>query len=311
MLQLLVKTLDFALPILVMIFSGLFLAELMMELGFVTRMSRFARPLVELAHLPAVSASAFVVSLGSTAAANGIIVGFKKEGVLKDGEVMLCAVMNSIPVYLREVFTYQIPIVIPALGMVVGGLYGMVFLVTVLVKIVLVILMGRYFLEKRSYGGFEAPAIKTSDLGPAATKAFWGQMRIFSNIALTYLCMTFLVFYITDHGFFQVFDVLPLADIFGLPAESIVPLTTYVASPILGISLLGPMIHNGSISAVQAMIVLMVGSMFMLPIFAVRSTVPNYTAIFGMRLGLCLVVFSTGISVLVRLIFLLILLMLD
>jgi len=65
------------------------------------------------------------------------------------------------------------------------------------------------------------------------------------------------------------------------------------------------MIKSGSISEVQAMIVLMLGSMFMLPIFALRSMVPNYTALFGPRLGLSVVVISTGISILVRLAFLL------
>lgn len=46
-------------------------------------------------------------------------------------------------------------------------------------------------------------------------------------------------------------------------------------------------------------------SMFMLPVFAVRSMVPNYTALFRPRLGLPVVAFSTGISILVRLSFLL------
>jgi len=84
-----------------------------------------------------------------------------------------------------------------------------------------------------------------------------------------------------------------------------VPLTTYVANPTLGISMLGPMIRSGSITVVQAMIVLMLGSMFMLPIFALRSMVPNYAALFGTRLGLSVVALSTGISILVRLVFLL------
>ena len=56
--------------------------------------------------------------------------------------------------------------------------------------------------------------------------------------------MTFLVFYLTDEGFFQAFDVIALADFFGLPVETIVPLTSYVASSVLGISLLGPMIYR-------------------------------------------------------------------
>ena len=311
MIHLLAKTMDFVLPVLGMIFLGLFLASFMMEMGVVTHLSRFARPFVKVAHLPEANASAFIVSLGSTVAANGIVAGFKKEGVFTDNEVILCTILNGIPFYMREIFTYQIPIVIPALGLVVGGLYGMVFFVTVLVKFLLVVLLGRLFLEERSYGGCETPTIKLGNIGSAAFNAFRGQTRIFSRIALAYFCMSLLVFYLTDRGSFQAFDVIPLADLFGLPVESIVPLTTYVASPILGISLLGPMIHSSSISTVQAMIILMLGSMFMLPIFALRTTVPNYTAIFGMRLGLCIVVFSTGISLLVRLVLLLVLLLMD
>jgi len=186
MIHLLVETLDFVFPVLGMIFLGLFLAGFMMEMGIVTHISRFARPLVEVAHLPEANASALIVSLGSTVAANGIVAGFRKEGALTDSEVILCAVMNGIPFYLREIFTYQIPIVIPALGLLVGGLYGMVFLVTVLVKLFLVILLGRIFLEERSYGSFEIPAIKSGNLGSASIKALRGQTRIFSKIALTY-----------------------------------------------------------------------------------------------------------------------------
>jgi hypothetical protein len=74
--------------------------------------------------------------------------------------------------------------------------------------------------------------------------------------------MTLLVFALRDRGAFDTLNVLPLAEIFGIPSESIVPLTTYVASPIMGLSMLGPMIHSGSITEVQAMIVLMLGSMF-------------------------------------------------
>jgi hypothetical protein len=112
--------------------------------------------------------------------------------------------------------------------------------------------------------------------------------------------MTTLVFALKDKGAFEIFSVLPLAEVFGIPPESIVPLTTYVASPIVGISLLGPMIHSNGISTVQAMIVLMLGSMFMLPIFSVKSLFPRYVAIFGPRLGTKIVIVSTGISVLVR-----------
>lgn len=112
--------------------------------------------------------------------------------------------------------------------------------------------------------------------------------------------MTTAVFALRDRGAFEAFSVLPLAEIFGIPPETIVPLTTYVASPIVGISLLGPMIASNGITPVQAMIVLMLGSMFMLPFFAIRSLLPRYVGLFGPRLGVGIVVFSTGMSILVR-----------
>jgi len=45
---------------------------------------------------------------------------------------------------------------------------------------------------------------------------------------------------------------------------------------------------------------LMLGSLFMLPFYALRSLLPNYTGVFGLRMGLSLVFVSTSISLLVR-----------
>jgi hypothetical protein len=305
MLDLLVRTLQFALPVLVTIFLGLFFAGLMVELGALSRISIVSRPLVSLAHLPEICASSFIVSLGSTIAANSMVARFKEDNSLENKEVFLCTMINSIPAYIREIFTYQIPIVVPALGLFAGGLYATVFMVTALVKILVVIILGRLLFEPRSYVQAVPEAKKGISLDKAVSKVLRSQRRIFLRIASVYLLMTYILFLLRERGLFESMSILPIAGIFGIPPESIVPLTTYVASPILGISMLGPMIHSGSVSEVQAMIVLMLGSMFMLPVFALRSMVPNYTALFGLKLGLSVVVLSTGISILVRLAFLL------
>jgi hypothetical protein len=305
MLDLLIRTLQFALPVLITIFLGLFFAGLLAEMGALNRISRVSRPLVSLAHLPEICASSFVVSLGSTVAANSMVASFKEDNSLENKEVFLCTMINSIPAYIREIFTYQIPIVVPALGLFAGGLYAMVFMVTALVKILVVIILGRTLFEPRSYGQMAPEAKKSVSLDRAVSKVLRSQRRIFLRIASVYLIMTYILFLLRERGLFESMSVLPIAGIFGIPPESIVPLTTYVASPILGISMLGPMIKSGSVSEIQAMIVLMLGSMFMLPVFALRSMVPNYTALFGPRLGLSVVVVSTGISILVRLAFLL------
>lgn len=301
MIDLFLRVLEFAAPILAMIGIGLFGAGVLTEMGLMEGLSRVARPIFSFTRLPDACASAFVVSLGSAVAANGMVARFRDEGCLDEKEVVLCAIMNSIPVYFRELFTYQIPIVLPALGLVVGGFYALVFIITALVKVSMVVILSRLFLGEGICRVPEGGSQKRASLREAVTRSFRRERRLFFKIAAIYVAMTTLVFVLRDRGAFEAFSVLPLAEIFGIPPESIVPLTTYVASPIVGISLLGPMIASGGVSTVQAMTVLMLGSMFMLPLFAVRSLLPRYVGLFGPRLGAGIVIFSTGISVLVRL----------
>lgn len=308
MIEFFFRVLDYALPILGMIFVGLIGASMLMELGLMQKFSRLVSPIFAHTNLPETCASAFVVSIGSTVAGNSMLSQEKKENCLDDREVLLCAMMNSTPAYFRELFTYQIPIVLPALGLVVGGFYSLVFVVTAVFKILLIAVASKLLLKGNSCRAPETQKKEKVSLKTTFIRAFRKEFRAFLKIAGVYLVATSIIFVLQDRGAFEIFSVLPLAELFKIPPESIVPLTSYVASPILGISLLGPMIHSGEITNIQAMIVLMLGSMFMLPIFAIRSQLPGKVAIFGTKLGFQIVGYSTAISVLVRLFILLVLL---
>ena len=54
--------------------------------------------------------------------------------------------MNSVPVYFRELFTYQLAFVIPVLGIFVGGAYAVISIATGLIKLALVLVLGRAYL---------------------------------------------------------------------------------------------------------------------------------------------------------------------
>lgn len=305
MIGLFLRVLDFALPILFMIFLGLVGTAVLVEMGLMQKFSRLASPIFAHTNLPESCASAFVVSIGSTVAANSMLLKEKKEGCLDEREVLLCSIMNSTPAYVRELFTYQLPIVLPALGPIVGGFYAFVFIFTALFKILAVAVASKVLLKGNSCKPPESTFNGKVSLKTAVERAFRKELKVFLKIAGVYLTATTIVFALREQGAFEIFSVLPLAELFKVPPESIVPLTSYVASPILGISLLGPMIHAGEITNLQAMIVLMLGSMFMLPIFALRSQVPKKVAIFGPRLGFQIVAYSTGMSILVRFVILL------
>jgi hypothetical protein len=302
MLDLLLETLDTTISTMATVFLMLFLTGLMTEMGMFQRISYLARPLASISHLPAVSASTFVVSLGSALAANTMIARMKEEGHLSERQTFLCAIMNSVPVYFRELFTYQLAFVVPVLGLFVGGVYAVVAVSTGIIKLLLVMILGRAYLSGESTENVELIEPKPKkNIVDASVKSLKGQGRLFLRIAGLYFFMTFLVLYLNKEGILQSLNALPLAQIFGVPPETIAPLTIYVASPKAGITLLGPMIQSGSITEVKALTVLMLGSLFMLPVYSIRSLMPNYTGVFGMKMGLSLVVISTGISVLVRL----------
>lgn len=309
MLDLLRQTLDGTVYTMTTVFLMLFITGLMTEMGVFQRISYLARPLVSISHLPAVSASTFVVSLGSALAANTMIARLKDEGQINERQAFLSAIMNSVPVYFRELFTYQLAFVIPILGIYVGGAYAIVSIATGLIKLLLVMILGRAYLAGDAALSMELAAHhEEKNIIHAAIKSLRGQSRIFLRIAALYFVMTFLVLYLNEEGILQSMDVLPVAHLFQVPPETVIPLTIYVASPKAGITLLGPMIQSGSISELKALMVLMLGSLFMLPVYSIRSLMPNYTSVFGMRLGFSLVAVSTAISVLVRLMVLVVLL---
>ncbi|MFP4654202.1 MAG: nucleoside recognition domain-containing protein [Methanohalobium sp.] len=307
-LDLLVRVLDFAVPVLVMIFIGIFGSGVLIEKGLMHKLSHFARPVFKYTYLPETCASAFLISLGSSVAANTMIVKHRDDGCLNRREVILCTLMNTTPAYIRSIFTYQIPIMLPALGIVVGSFYAFVFIITAVVKIAVVVVASRFFLTENSCNVSDTPESEKISLKTALYRSLQREKKLFLKIAVIYLIMTTFVFILRDQGTFEVLSVIPLADVFGLPPESIVPLTSYIASPILGASILGPMIHSGSVSYLQAMIILMVGSMFMLPLLGIKNIAPRYVSIFGLRLGLGIVTLSTSISIIIRLVILLILL---
>lgn len=307
-----IRTVKFILPMLLLIFIGLFGASVLIEAGLMQRLEFLVTPFVKLSHLPHESATAIIASVGSVETANAMVAKFWRDNRINDKEMVLSALANSIPVYFKELFTYQIPVILPVLGSVVGAFYAAVFVLTGLTKSAVIILFGRWALDKRDIRLDRKDPCSRISL-EIIRQSFVKQKGIFFRISSMLVIMTFAMFVLTD---LEVFDRLslyinPLAGYFGLPASVVVPVTTYIVNPIVGIASLGALIHNGELTQFQAMITLMLGSMFMLPVLAVRNLVPKYNALFGIKFGLLIVGITTGISILLRGLILVILLVVQ
>jgi hypothetical protein len=102
-----------------------------------------------------------------------------------------------------------------------------------------------------------------------------GQARLFLSISMVCLAVTFFTFSLKGAGLFQFPSFGALASIFDMPAKTIVPLIACVASPIMGNQNAGAHDQGGGITEVQALTVLMLGCIFLLPVSVLRVHRPT------------------------------------
>jgi hypothetical protein len=88
MIGLFINVLDFALPVLIMIFAGLVGTSVLMELGLMQKFSKLVSPVFAYTNLPETCASSFVVALGSADAANSMLLQAKKESCINDRDTV-------------------------------------------------------------------------------------------------------------------------------------------------------------------------------------------------------------------------------
>lgn len=302
-------TLSYIPRTLIVMFISLFVSGFLMELGVLKKLEFIGRPLVRLARLPAESTITFITSVGSVVAGNTMLAKFYQEKKLERNEVFLSALLNGVPVYVKEIFTYQLPVIIPVLGLKVGGIYFLSFLAAGIVKIIFIILYGRAA-SKRYDFAVELPAEKDvsiarpyKDIIPKVIKR---EMKIFLRVSITFVSMTFIISLLTNNGAISRLKeiVQPMTDFFRLPVSAAIPVGTYMLSPLVGATSIGTMLTNGALSDFQAVVACMLGALLMLPVFSVRSSLANYTAIFGFSLGANIVLVSTILGMAVRAVFL-------
>jgi len=313
LVQALADTCEVTPRVLIIMVLSLYGSQVLIELGVFEKLAFIGRPLVRIARLPAEAGLTFVTSLGSVVAGNAMLARLQQEGKLDGGQTFLSALLNSTPVYVRESFTYQLPVMLPLLGMKVGGVYFAAFLAAGVVRVLFVILAGRWRYRVPAavvFGGendkADAPGRRKPRLREAFVQGFTRQRKMLLRVGATFVVITFLIFLLMRSGVVAkvVPHVKPLTDLFHLPAACVVPLGAYILSPLVGATSIGAMLRDGLLSDRQGIVACLLGSILMLPVFTLRVSFPRYAAIFGVRLATKILATSTGLGMLTRAAFL-------
>jgi hypothetical protein len=295
--------------VLIIMFVSLYVSQVLIEAGLFKKLEFMGRPLARLANLPHEASVTFLVSFGSVLAGNTMLAKLHQEGRIDDRQTLLSALLNTTPVYVKETFTYQIPVMIPLLGIKVGLLYFLTFIVSGIIKTLFVIVYGRMRLkgpgsEACSVGPNSANTGMTTQrkFGEVFVLAFTRQRKIFLKISAIFILTTFTIFLLINNGVITglVDYVRPLTDFFRLPPSCVLPVGTYMFSPLVGATSLGAMLKDGILTDLQAITACVLGSLLMLPIFTLRYSFAKYTSIFGFSLGSSILLVSTGLGMLCR-----------
>ncbi|NCN65519.1 MAG: hypothetical protein GW779_03230 [Candidatus Altiarchaeum hamiconexum] len=313
------ETITFIIPLLILIFTGLFIIEVLFQWGMLKRFEVISKPLTKLANLPPACAIPLISAIGSHLAANTMLQQLRNDKVIKDREVLLASILSTIFVPIKEI-KFHLGIIIPTLGLYVGGFYVAVMWLGTIVLIGAVILAGRLFLPKRKWDSDGYNISKSVDFENDTKKDKFKFLRYslnetlktFKKISILFLITTFIIFLLINMGIFDIIITFiePSANVIGIPANAIPALTAYIASPLVGYPMIGALIENNEISNDEAIIVLLFGSMFMLPVIYLKFYFPQWVSVFGLKLGLIrglismsLIMLTRGIILIVFLIF--------
>ncbi len=318
--QSLIDTWSIVPRVLIIMFVSLFITGLFIELDLFKRIEFIGRPLAKLSHLPNKSAITFVTSFGSVFAGNTMLAQLYREKIMDKRETFLSALLNGVPVYIKESFTYQIPIIIPALGIKVGSIYFLSFLLSGIARLIFVISWGKIKLAQAKACDYQVAASfskqvaasfslrkrdkrnKRPKFSRVTVIALRTQKKTFLRVCLVFVPMTFLMLLLINMGLTEKVQgyVQPLTRLFSLPSVTAVPVTTYIFSPLVGATSVGTLIRDGGITESQAVVASLLGGLLMLPVFTLRYSLAKYTAIFGFSLGAQILLVSLGIGMLVR-----------
>lgn len=301
-------------------FVSLFGVELLMQLGLMRRLAPLGRPMARLARLPAESAVTFLTSLGSLVAANTMIAQFHQDGRISRRELVLSAVLNTVPLHFKEALTFHFPIILPLLGWKLCLIYLAAFWLAGLLKLAFVVAWGRWISGGAGPLPDDGPWPECPPHSPDCMNrtfrqlvgdAFHAKQGLFRRMMVLLAVVTLIVQLLVQSGMMDHLHhlVRPVTDILHLPPAVIGPVSAYILSPTVGITYMSNLLNDGRVTDFQAIVALLAGGLIMVPAIRLRGTLPRYTAIFGIRHGPFICLLTLGLSMTARAIILVLVLL--
>ncbi|MDF2956776.1 MAG: putative membrane protein [Candidatus Alkanophagales archaeon MCA70_species_1] len=302
--KLLLKTLPFML-------LGVLLAEFIVALGVVEKLSWLAKPITRFSHLREECGVSFLLAFISPTAANAMLADYYEKGFIEKKELFIAAMINSFPAIVMH-WRYLLPVVVPLLG-VAGVIYFGTLMLVGLLKTTLLMLVGRLVLEGGDTslkpdadieaGRGRGRAVSNPNPDPAlrVREAFRKSLRASEPVMKRMVVITvptmFLVCLLMEVGAFDALSSLlgGVAASLPVPPDALGVIAAHLGHHTAACTVASGLLAAGRLSVRDVVITLLFGNVLASVTTALRFFTPHYVSIFGPRVGLELMAVSTAI----------------
>jgi hypothetical protein len=279
---------------------GLAAGQLIEAAGWTRKLGALGAPLFRFARLGPHCSAAFTTAFISGEASNAMLLEHWKEGRIDRFQMVLTNLANQVPAFFLHLPS-TIFMVLPLTGW-AGGLYFIITFLAALLRLLAVLLVGRFRL---------APIAAAMPSGPGerpprrSAAVLWATVKQKLPARLmgvaTYVVPIYIaVFLLNSAGLFewtQAWLVRGFSSAF-IPVEALsLVVLSFTAEFASGFAAAGALMHEGVISTKQAVLALLIGNIVAFPVRALRHQLPRLLGIFAPRMGMTLLLLGQGTRV--------------
>jgi len=272
----------------ILITAGVTIANLVLESSLMKRLSVLITPFCRASNLPKECVFSLVAAFFNPTAGKSALAGFYRNGRISETETTLTAVMSTFPIVVGEsLFRVQAPIALVLLGPFIGGIYIFLNLFSSFLQSFAAFLYSKSHFPAQPEA--EKKAEKKAEVEPKSERMRRALKKSFGSLKKV-IPITVVAFLVVDLLFRSeiinyiglLFD--PALRVLGLPGESVTVLIADLAHFSAGYATVAALLANGVVTAKQAVLTLLVGSLLIITLIYLKFSLSMYISLFG-RLG--------------------------
>ena len=225
----------------------------------------------------------FLISFLSPMVSNILLSEFSKRKLYTERETIFVSLLLSFPKYVYHMLL-TLPIIIPLLKF-LALKYFSIIIITISIQVMLVLFIVR-ILKMNINRPFD---IKLTDENANLKHIIIDTIKTFIKISAIFLIITLVIFYIYNVKY--IIYVIKKLNVMNLDLNLLMIILSYIFKPILAYTIASSLLEMGY-DENELLFTLILSSYVSFYFFAIKHLLPTYSAIFGIKLGGKIVIYS-------------------